>query len=165
MINYILFSIGFHVLCLILLGHAPGLNTSPAPSNVEINIVEHPKKVNDAPILQKSPTRPKYAKLGERDSKVKKEQKVDMMDYANQLKAKVDPVFVAKNRGQFGTGLQAIISFYPKQNGEITNIRVLRSSGNKNFDRMCIDTLLEVGFIPPPPAELTVKGVEWTFGV
>lgn len=139
------------------MSHAPG---SP-PTKVEVTFIE---TAPQAPILTKNSFTRKYAKSRGGAKPVKKEQKFDMTIYANQVKAVVDPIFTAKSNASGLSHLSASILFYPKENGEITNIKVLESSGNKKFDKLCVDSLMEVGFIPPPPARITTEGIVWIFG-
>jgi len=53
--------------------------------------------------------------------------------------------------------LTAQVSFYMRENGEIYNVGIEKSSGNKRFDSYCIKSVTDTSPLPPPPNELVER--------
>ncbi len=163
MINYLLTSFFLHAIILAGLLFSPvSLNTS---AKIEVNIVENHKKQESPPLL---PTSPKSLIPSREGGKVTKHQEIDMSEYANQLKAIVDPIwyrniheFINKPHKRFIT----IVLLFLDNSGSIKSVRVVKRSGNSSFDNLAIQTFRESGQLPIPPELLIKEGIEWTFEI
>ena len=166
--NYLLTSTFIHAAILLSLCLSPDPTTTQGRENIEVNIRNSFKKVEQPPILQKSQTLPKYAKLGQGPSKQEKEQQIDMSQYANQLKAVVDPVWYSHVHGledRLNRKLTTIVLLFPDKHGNIKSIRIVKGSGSSDLDALAIQTFREVGTIPNPPDSLVKEGIEWEFSI
>jgi TonB family protein len=157
MINYLLTSTFIHAAILLSLVYSPKVNTSGA-TQTEVTLIQ---KGESAPILQPlgKPLIP-----GQSGVKVKKVQKVDMTDYANQLKMVVDPVWVSKlepYQSKLTKTYEIIILLSVDNYGRITSMRVKKSSGDSNLDALAVETFKEIGSIPKPPESVVKDGIEW----
>lgn len=165
MMNYLLTSTFIHAGILLGLCYTPvSVNTSGG-DKVEVKIVEKTKKLDQAPIL---PTSRKPLIPGPGAGKSEKHEEVDMTDYANQLKAAVDPVWVAKIepfRSNLSRTYQIIVLLFPDIHGKVVSIRIVKSSGNRSLDALAIQTFREVGQLPKPPESLVKEGIEWEFTI
>ena len=161
MINYLLTSFFIHSFILLSLSYSPELNTS----KIEVNIIEKSKKQDQAPILNKISYTRKYVKTHGPGFGTKKQQKVDMTDYGNQLKALVDPVWVGHIQPYQAKLLhryEIIVLLSVDKHGNIYRITIKKGSGDQFFDNLAVQTFREIGQVPIPP-ELVVKdGIEWS---
>ena len=162
MINHLLTSFFFHVGVLLAL-----LYTMPVPMStgekIEVNIRESSKQHFQAPIL---PSGRKSLIRGEGAGTHKKTPEVDMTEYANQLKAVVDPVWVGKIRPlnlPSNVFLLTEVLLFPDKYGNIIKVKVIKSSGSRDFDKLALDALREVKQIPKPPESLVKEGIIWSF--
>lgn len=165
MMNYLLTSTFIHAGILLSLCYTPvSVNTSGG-DRVEVKIVEKTKKLDQAPIL---PTSRKPLIPGPGAGKAEKHEQVDLTDYANQLKAAVDPVWyshVHGLEGKLSQRLTTIVLLFPDMYGKVVSIRIVKSSGNKSLDALAIQTFREVGQLPKPPESLVKEGIEWEFTI
>lgn len=165
MINYLLTSTFIHAGLLLALCFSPAVNTSGGEERLEIKLRESRKIVQQAPIL---PTLAKPLILGRGGGKVYKEQKVDMTQYANQLKAAVDPVWYSHVHGLESHLLKkytTIVLLFPDKHGNIKSMKIVKGSGDEMLDTLAIQTFREVGQIPIPPESLIKEGIEWEFTI
>ncbi len=88
-----------------------------------------------------------------------------MTDYANRLKAVVDPVWVGHIeplRAHLKKHYEIIILLSVDKRGNIYRVKIKKGCGDTFYDELAIQTFREIGTIPIPP-ELVVKdGIEWT---
>lgn len=162
MLNYILTSFFFHVALMLALVYTVPVNISSG-EKIEVNIVETPKFHRQPPILNYSR---KYAEPGDGPSSSKKVEKIDMTDYANQLKALVDPIWYAKIKRYHlppTVFLSTEVLIFPDKYGMIISVKVIKSSGSWDFDQLAVQALREVKQIPKPPDSLVKEGIEWEF--
>jgi TonB family protein len=167
MINYLLTSFFIHAAFFLSLYYSvPQATTSKAGGEkIEVNIREVPKFHLQAPIL---PQHDKYAKHGPGPGARGKEQKVDMTEYGNQLKAVVDPVWLSKVQPlnlPTKLFLATEVLLFPDTYGNIISMKILTPSGSKDFDQLALEALREVKQIPKPPESLVKEGIRWEFSV
>lgn len=163
--NYYLTSFFIHAGVLILLYNGAPVNKGGA-DKISVNIVERQKFRPQPPILKKNSVSRKYAKTGTGKNESKKETKVDLNDYANQLKAIVDPIWVSKMQPLNlppSLFLSTIVLIFPDLYGRIVSVKIIKSSGSKDFDRLALDAVREAGSFPKPPDSLIKDGIEWNF--
>ncbi len=164
MLNYLLTSGLIHSAILLSLCLSPDSPSSQSRGNIEVNILESSKKVDQAPILPKLPTSPKYAKLGRGASSQEKEQEIDLTDYANQLKSIVDPVWVSKispYQSKLKHQYEIIVLLFVQKSGKIRAILIKKGSGDSELDKLALDTFREIGNVPIPPESVVEHGIEW----
>lgn len=84
-------------------------------------------------------------------------------DYASILKKEIHQYWSKNNKRP---DLRAIISASVSKNGNLNNIKIKTSSGDKDFDQLCVKSI-EVAKVPPPPIEVYhyFKSVSFTFQV
>lgn len=153
MVNYILSSLFFHVFLAVLLV-VPRVNTIP-PTKIEVTLIQKDRK------QQKQVYQVKHVKLGKPPGAIPKGSKIDLKDYADQLKALVDPIFVENLIGKKYAGLNIIVLLSVSRSGMITNVTVKKSSGNRGYDELAVKTFWQVKKIPKPPEELVKLGIIW----
>src|SRR5580698_4582646 len=162
MVNYLLTSFFFHVALMLALVYTVPVNTSSG-DRIEVNIVQTPKFHRQPPILNYSR---KYAKPGDGPLGGKKVEKIDLNDYATKLKSIVDPIWCAKIM-RFHLPptvfLATEVLIFPDKYGMIVSVKITKSSGNRDFDRIVIETLREVRQIPKPSDSLVKEGIIWEF--
>jgi TonB family protein len=162
MLNYLLTSSFIHAIIIMGLISVPVVNTS-SNDKLEVNIVEKSKFHPQPPLLSYSR---KSLKVGNGEPAGKKVEKIDLTDYANQLKALVDPIWYSKIM-QYHLPptlfLSTIVLIYPDKYGMILSVKILKSSGNRGFDQLALDALHEVKQIPKPSDLLVKEGIEWDF--
>lgn len=152
-----------HGLLLVLLATPGCIKSGGEATSVEVNIVEKQKIVKQAPIL---PTSPKPLIPGRGAGKAGKAQQVDMTQYANQVKAAVDPIWLEKVSEvglQNYPNLTTEVLLFPDKYGTIINVRVVKSSGNGVFDSACLIAIREVHQLPKPPEVLVKEGILYEF--
>ena len=162
MINYILTSFFFHVAIFLALLYISPVNTSEG-ATIEVNIVSGPKTPDQKVFHSVSR---KYAKSGPGVGASKNDEKIDLSDYANRLKAAVDPVWYDKIQPLHlpkSLFLTTEVLLFPDKYGNIVSIKVIKSSGSVDFDKLATDALREVGRLPKPPDLLVKDGIIWTF--
>lgn len=160
--QYLLTSFFFHAAIALALVYTTPVNTSGGET-IEVNIQSRPKFKLQAPIL---PTPRKYAKHGEGVGAKGKSQKIDLSNYANQVKAVVDPVWVSKVEPLHlpqNVFLLTEVLLFPDKYGSIVSVKITKSSGSRDFDRLAIQALNEVKRIPKPPESLIKEGIIWEF--
>lgn len=163
MVNYLLASTFIHSAILLGLCFSPDSLITSGTTKVEVNIIQKTKKQETAPLLH---TPSKLLNTGTGTGGRKIEAKIDMTDYANQLKAVVDPVWVRKiapYRNKFNRSYTTIVLIFPDRSGRIVLSRVIQSSGLPGLDNMALQTFREIGSIPIPPEALVKEGIIWEF--
>lgn len=153
--NFIATSFVLHSVLAFVLLQSNKVNTASAAIPVEISYQQSQK-----PLLP-SVSR-KYAESGGEGNNTKKEEKIDLSDYANQLKILVDPVWVsyAKN---FSRNYLVTVMIYPDESGKIISVSIKKSSGFSDVDLAALKTFKIVKTIPKPPDIIVQKGIEWDF--
>lgn len=161
-VDYIIASFFLHAMVILAIVY-----TSPAKSGgadkIEVNIVQKQKSRPAAPILS---TSRKYAKHGPGEGAKGKDEKIDLTEYANQLKAIVDPIWVSKLknfRSTKNTFLATEVLIFPDKYGNIVSVRVVKSSGSPAFDKLALDAVREARQIPKPSDLLVKEGIIWEF--
>ena len=165
-IKYILTSTFLHGLFLITLVMVPNLNTNSS-DKIEVTIISKiikiSKKSENALI---HPYTLKPSKTGRGESGQQKTPKIDLKDYADQIKVIVDPVYynriqpyLTQNNVHYTTLCLIFVDKY----GMIVSIKVIESSGRKDIDQVAIDTFNQVKSLPKPPTLVIEKGIEWEF--
>ena len=83
--------------------------------------------------------------------------------YDQQLKKRVDAVWYRPNGSE---GLSTTVRFGLDRNGNLTELRIVKSSGNRAFDKSLLEAFRRAApFSPLPPAILeSYSAVEFTFG-
>jgi len=111
----------------------------PTPPKVDVSKIEQQirKTVMSAPTLSLSQTSPMAESSAERVWK-------------SQLAAALDRLW-KQVRSELASGTRVRISFTVSPGGRLGNIRVLRSSGNRSFDQLGVNTLHKLGSFSPPP--------------
>jgi TonB family protein len=165
MFNYLLTSGIIHGAILLALCLSPDPMATQGRENIEVNIRNSFKKVDQPPILKKTETSRKYAKLGPGAKSHQKTEKVDMTEYANRLKAIVDPRWVEKiqpYQSKLKHVYEIIILLSVDFHGNVYRVTVKKSSGDQFFDDLAVQTFREIGTIPIPPKSLVKDGIEWS---
>lgn len=154
--NTFLFSLILHGTLLWIMGHSRKVNI-PRGIPIQVILIE---KHERAPIL---PTQRKPLKTGSGSKSSKTHPKIDLKDYSDRLKAIIDPIFVAKMGQNNYHNLNVILLLSVNSYGKIVNVVVQKSSGNKGYDKIAVDSIWEAKEVPPPPEELVKLGIEWSF--
>ncbi len=165
MMNYLLTSGFIHAGLLLALTLTPAVNTSQGKENISFNIRHTFKPHEQKPILS---TSPKLLIPGKGAGKPHQPEKVDMSDYANRLKAAVDPIWynhVHLLEAHLLKKYTTIVLLFPDKHGNIVHIKVVKGSGDSTLDALAIQTFREVGQIPIPPESLIKEGIEWEFTI
>lgn len=166
-----------HLGLLLFVAQVPEVNTLPEVTKIEINYSNGQK-----PLKSQSPH--KYAKsLETKDKSVKshindlgsgsnqeENEPIDLTEYANRVKLKVDPIWIRKITpylGKYSGKLYLEILVRITNTGKITSTKILKSSGNVNVDRLAIDTFKEANTLPKPPKskEILEQGIIWEFTI
>lgn len=156
MINYLLTSTFIHAIILLGLCSLPNVLTSESPP-VSVTLIEREQKPFELPTSRKS----LIPRPG--SGQQKNNPKIDLKDYSDRLKAIIDPIFV-KNLGQNNYhNLNVILLLSVNSYGKIVNVIVQKSSGNKGYDKLAVDSIWEAKEIPAPSEELVKLGIEWSF--
>jgi TonB family protein len=165
MINYLLTSTFIHAAILLGLCYTPGcikseateVNTSGAVKT-EVTFIQ---KAESAPILH---TLGKPLIRGQNVGLAQKVQKVDMSDYANQLKATVDPIWIGKigpYQSKLSQTYEIIVLLLIDKYGRVSNMKIKKSSGVPKLDELALSVFRDIGAIPNPPESVVKEGVEW----
>lgn len=89
----------------------------------------------------------------------------EFLVYYNQLQRRVKESWIVTERKE---GLSAVVRFGVQPNGEIFDIELVKSSGDRAFDQSVLRAVNKVNPLPPPPPayqqEFAVQKVEVTFG-
>lgn len=75
--------------------------------------------------------------------------------YWKNVEAKIDNVHGKIYRYHYRVKFPAILTFRVKQNGQVEDLDVVRSSGNKKFDSVAKRAVLAAAPLPPFPANMT----------
>lgn len=165
MVNYLLTSFFIHAAILLALFYIQ-IGGASGGEKIEVNIVEGSKspKMRDQKVFH-SVSR-KYAKHGPGEGTPEKGEKIDLTDYANQLKTLVDPVWYGKIEPLHlpkTLFLTTEVLLFPDKYGSIVSVKVVKSSGSRDFDQLAIDALREVNKLPKPSDSLVKEGIIWEF--
>lgn len=171
MMDYFLTAFFIHFALIIALFYSGG-GASSGKETVEIEIQDSGKvllpdgkqgktKSEDTPIKADKGTK----RSNDNKPPGQKGPPVDMSVYANQIKVKVDPVWYRNIQPYLRScrTLNNEIFISVSNDGRISNVSVFKSSGNRDFDRIALDTLREVGSLPKPPEVLVTEGIIWSF--
>lgn len=153
----ILFSGVFHLGLLLFISSAPEVNTIEGNTKIEVEI--YPKTSKSQKPLKNSFIR-KSLIPRPGPTNTKKDDKIDLTDYANQLKAVVDPVWVRNIQGVH-KNYSLICLIFVSRSGSIRSVKVIKSSGYADIDQIAVNTFREVGTLPQPPDIIVEKGIEW----
>ena len=89
----------------------------------------------------------------------------EFLVYSDQLQNRVKESWIVAERKP---GLSAVVRFGVQANGEIFDIELIKSSGDKVFDQSTLRAVNKANPLPPPPPayqqEFAVQKVEVTFG-
>lgn len=171
MINCLLTSFFIHAAILLSLFSSPAkgkVNTSEG-SKVQVefrqNLKSAPVSATPGKLLNSLESKNhdknagKKAKLGGA-----KLTQADMTEYANQVKALVDPewvqeiqVYLQNHNVLFTTEVLILFDTY----GKITSVKIVKSSGSYTIDHIALNTLKTVNTFPKPPIGL--NNIIWSF--
>lgn len=170
MLNYLLTSFFLHaILLLALYYYAPGTASASkagGAEKIEVTVKEKREALKFKPQAPILPKRSKRIEHGPGEGSKGNDQKVDLTDYGNQLKAVVDPVWIAKIAPlnlPATLFLLTEVLLFPDRYGNIISVKVIKSSGSRDFDQLALDALREVRQIPQPPESLVKEGIIWEF--
>jgi TonB family protein len=172
----ICFSFILHLGLLLSFSRSPEVNTPP---KIEVTVVE---KSSSGQKPLKPPSSSKRAKsldtenksaksnineLGTKES-AEENEPVDLSEYANRVKIKIDPIWTRKIRPYLRDHTQNInleVLVKINSHGRITAATILKTSGNVNVDKIALDTFREANSLPKPPnsKEILEDGIIWEF--
>ena len=75
--------------------------------------------------------------------------------YWEKVEAKIDNIHGNMYRYHYRVESPAILTFRVKRNGQVADLDVVRSSGNKKFDSVAKRAVLAAAPLPPFPANMT----------
>ncbi len=88
-----------------------------------------------------------------------------MTDYANQVKAVVDPVWLSHIQplqAHLNKTYEIIILLSVDKRGNVYRSKIIKSSGDTFYDELAIQTFREANQFPIPPESVVKDGIEWT---
>lgn len=134
---------------------------------IEVNIIQKSSKfIKNHKSSTFLPSRVKPLKTHKGDFGTKKTPKIDLKDYADHLKAIIDPVYYNKilpYLTQNNLHLRTICLLFVNERGMILSVKIIESSGRKDIDQVALDTFNQVKSLPKPPTLVLQKGIEWEF--
>ncbi len=168
--NYLPQSLFIHAAFAFIVLHLPAVNTSSGVNKIDIDFVAKDQKPLFPTTSAKSLKQGKHDTSKEKGPKKgvntpaqeQKGEKVDLTDYANRLKIVVDPVWV-RNIGPARPAFTVEVFINVDKAGNIGELRIIKSSGFVDVDRIAITTFREVGVLPIPPEILVKEGIIWAF--
>jgi hypothetical protein len=162
-----------HFILLVLFANFTFVNTPKPEKKIEVEIRESAGKVAKShspvkPLIPRSrgPEKTKKPPKTEKENdNLEQNQDVDPVTYAEKLKSIVDPVYIRKIRPYLYNNIKfhAEILIFLDKYGNIINVKVNKSSGYPEIDRIAVNTFKEVGTLLPPPAIVAEKGLIWDF--
>lgn len=176
--EYLVSSFLIHFMVMVGLFYSSPVTNGEA-GKIEIQVLERtpPRKsiiLPPSPAKSLIPGRPKK----EVDKKDKGELKpsqgalggppVKLEDYADHLKAAVDPVWYAKMRPLMSSIHKVYttnVLLFPDTYGNIVSVKVIGSSGRRDLDQAALDTFRKIGRLPKPPELLVKEGIIWDFTI
>ncbi len=150
----LLFSFCCHFVLLVLLAHDFSKDNTPS---IEVTMIENEKK-SQKPLKPEYPGKPLIPGPGEGSDQ--KDEKIDLTDYANQVKLKVDPVWVRNIKG-FNKKFYLEVLLLIDKRGSIISVKVIKSSGYVELDECAVATFREVANLPIPPKKVVEGGITW----
>lgn len=168
--DYLPHSLFGHAVIAFLIMHMSPVNTSSG-EKIEVTIVETDAKVlfpptPDKPAKQGQPSPqeekgPKSGSISSPDTPPAPE--IDLTEYANQLKVLIDPIWYSNIKPYLGKHFFTEVLIFVDNSGRIKEVKVIKSSGYKEIDKIAVDTFYDVGTLPNPPEIVIKEGIIWGF--
>jgi TonB family protein len=181
LIEYIAYSVVMHLAALLAVLYTPvSVNTSAAGGD-KIEVIVTEKRPERKTVII-PPTPGKYAKPRPGKIAHEKEPKgelnpsdiaagglpIKLEDYADELKAKVDPIWYAKMQPiipKLSRVYTTNVLLFLDKYGNVRSVKIMQSSGRSDIDQAALETFKEVGRLPKPPESLIKEGIIWDFTV